>query len=106
MTDIPDDVMKVARELLTEQGLAAQLVINLDSIIARAILADREAQAKRVEEIVKARKAIYEAKRDAANPLAEEQFCRRDLFNHAVEAFELLEDEMARALLAKEGSDA
>lgn len=101
---IPDDVMKLSRNCL-DKVFRAPSNVEAKRIIARAILADREAQAKRVEEAIKARRAIYEAKRDAADPFADDQFCRRDLFNHAVEAFEWLEDEISRAL-AKEGSDA
>lgn len=62
MTDIPEDVMEAARKALGAQGLEPQLVICFDNIVARAILADRAAQAERMarleEQIGRLRAAI------------------------------------------------
>lgn len=50
-THIPEDVMKRARRIANIPALDSLTYILLADDIARAILADREAQAKRVEEL-------------------------------------------------------
>ena len=58
---------------------------------------------ERVYGAVRARRAIYEEKRDASNALADADYSRYDLFRHAVEAFEYLEHDIAAAIRAAKG---
>lgn len=92
---IPDDVMQVAQEILPEKWTIAVYDLPvLHNRIARAILADREAQAKRVEEL---EAGIYDAIYDM-----------RSLYYDAYPEGTGVEEYIGKlsALLAKEGSDA
>lgn len=93
---IPGDVMKVARGAWSAMPVSHIVEIReaVTTIIARAILADREAQAKRVEEL---EAGIYDAIYDM-----------RSLYYDAYPEGTGVEEYIGKlsALLAKEGSDA
>lgn len=52
--------------------------------------------------LVAARKAIYRAKHDAADPFADDIYNRWEATRYVVEAFECLETELATALGERE----
>jgi hypothetical protein len=83
-----------------------EMLADLHAVILASLSAAKVEVEKEVERLLKAiadRKAVYEAKRDQADPLKSPDFFNRhDLFNHAVEAFEHLESEVAA--LSNEGN--
>lgn len=99
-TPIPDDVMKVADAAFVEAYEECSCLP-----VARAILADREAQAKRVEELEEALKP-FATEADAWEGFEDDEALTEGWPNGPSTNLHVSDLRQARALLAKEGSDA
>lgn len=65
-------------------------VMALEAVFHSAQMEERE----RVKAAIAKRMAVYEAKRDSSDPLAEDSYTRHQLFSHAAEAMEWLLGEL------------
>ena len=108
-THIPDDVMKLAREAAEAGNTDPEwfLAGTREKHIARTIIADREAQAERIRKLEEALRRLLKCEYDGQGltDCIDNDGCHYPS-QELADAIANAEAEFARALLAKEGSDA
>jgi predicted DNA-binding transcriptional regulator YafY len=93
MTHSPDHAERAALQQAWDaaQSLPPLIFTNSEADALVAALRDRDT----VVEAIKARKAIYEQKRDASDALADDDSNRHERMQHTVEAFDYLLHDIA-----------